>query len=107
MAVFDSSKVTDVTAVVIWTDVNDKPARVDGMPVWDISAPIADMTPSPDGLSCRFVFREIGVATVTCKGDADLGEGVRELVLQGTLEFVPGEAVAGVMTFAATPVPVA
>lgn len=105
MAIFDSSKVSSVTASVSFTDAAGNTARVDGIPAWEISDPaIATMTVSADGTSAQFAFAAVGKATVTVRADADLGAGVRELILQGDLEFVAGEAVAGTVTFTETPV---
>jgi hypothetical protein len=100
MSVFDSSKITVVKAAVAFVDAAGNPARVDGVPTWETSDPaVAQMMPADDGLSAMFSFAGLGKTTVTVRADADLGEGVRELILQGELEFVPGEAVAGNIVF--------
>lgn len=44
----------------------------------------------------------VGMVQISVRADADLDDGeVRELVATGDLEFIPGEAAAGTLTFVA------
>jgi len=102
MAKFDSASVATVIATVAFTDAVGNAAVVDGVPVWESSNPaVAGMVVSPDGLTATFTRQAVGLTSVTVTADADLGEGIRQLVLTGDLEFIPGEAVAGNIVFAA------
>lgn len=73
-------------------------------------APIVAVTPDPGNpLIAEFKALplpegtgETGLTTqVRCRFDADLGEGVRELVAVGEITVVPAEAVIGTISFGA------
>lgn len=69
------------------------PATVDGLPQWEVTQgpEVVSITPSEDGKTCDIVPTGVeGVYLVSCKVDADRGEGVRTL----TAEF--GGSVVGV-----------
>jgi len=67
----------NVTLVV--TDADERPARVDGVPVWASSdETVLLVTASADGMSASVSTVAPGTARVTVSADADLGEGVVE-----------------------------
>ncbi len=58
----------------------DKPATLDGAPVWSIVSGNSTVVPSADGLSAMLVSADDpGDTQVMVKADADLGEGVEEI----------------------------
>jgi hypothetical protein len=70
-----------------------KPAKLDGVPVWENSNPLAaDLSVAADGLSGALSYLDEGTGQVKVTGDADLGEGVKHLI--GLLDYtcLPGEA---------------
>ena len=77
-----------------------KPARVDGIPVWDqtLGAELFTATPSDDGLSETIVPIDDGVCQTRFTADADLGEGVVPLVGLFDFEIIEGQAVNVVFT---------
>jgi hypothetical protein len=87
-------------------DAGGNPARVDGDKVsWSLSDPaIGDLKVAEDFMSAEFYQNgAVGKTMVQCKADADLGEGVKELVAEMELETLSGEAV--VMELAAEVAP--
>jgi hypothetical protein len=69
------------------TDRAGNAAVIDGTPTWETSnSDFADVEPAEDGMSAFIVAGEDAdeVAVVTVRADADMGEGVREII--GTLE---------------------
>lgn len=94
------SVLSQVDASIAYVDARGNPAVVDGVPAWATDRPdLVALAPSADGMFCSLVPLAVGSAQVTVTADADLGEGVRELVTLGTLEIIPAEAVAGVISF--------
>lgn len=89
-----------VTATASFTDAKGNAAKVDGNPVWgtdrDDLLKVAD---NGDGSATIEPVGPLGSAQVTCKADADVGEGVEELTLLGTVEVIAGKAVAGSINF--------
>lgn len=74
-----------VTATI--TGASGQPARVDGTPAWTAEPAdgLSSLTPSSDGMTCQIIAgSETQAVLVSMTVDADLGEGVRELI--GTLE---------------------
>lgn len=71
------------------------PARVDGTPEWSSSdEAIVTIVPSFDGLSAEAVtVGPVGVAQVSVKVDADLGNGIRTLTATLDVEVIAAEAV--------------
>jgi hypothetical protein len=70
-----------------FTDRAGNPAAIDGTPTWETSnEDFASVEPAEDGLSAYVVAGEDAdeVAVVTVRADADLGDGVAEII--GTLE---------------------
>jgi hypothetical protein len=99
---------------IAYTDAKGNPAQVDGAIRWESSNPeIATCEPTPpihgpEGSLVMIVpGEEIGNCQITAKADADLGDGTRELVTMVDITVVGGEAVAGVITPAGEPVPIA
>ena len=74
-------------------EVTNKPARVDGTPVWTNSDDsVASLTPANDGLSAVLAFKGEGATAVQVEIDADLGPGVRSLIGSLDVTAVGGEA---------------
>jgi hypothetical protein len=95
-----------------FVDKKGKAARVDGSPVYETSDPnIVTVGPDPEDPTNAFkALVKTGpldavslptTAQIRCKVDADLGEGVREIIITGDIEVVAGEAIAGSVTFGA------
>lgn len=100
------SVLSQVDATIAYVDARGNPATVDGAPVWGTDRPdLVSLSETLDGMSCTMVPLAVGTAQITVTADADLGDGVRELVTLGTLEIIAAEAVAGVITFG-EPVPI-
>jgi hypothetical protein len=80
---------------VQFTDKVGQPAQVEGAPVWDVSdASFGSVRASDDGMSAAFSpAGPAGACQINCTADADLGEGVRNII--GTLDVTisGGEAV--------------
>lgn len=77
-------------------DSKGHPAPVDGVPVWDVSAPnLVDLVPSVDGLSAVVAAQgALGHVQISVRADARLGPDVREIVGVLEIDLVPAEAVA-------------
>lgn len=82
---------------VSYVDAAGNPAQVDGEVEWFPANPeIAAIEVDPnDGTICKVMPVSIGRTQVSAKADADLGEGVRELLTICDIMIVAGEAVAG------------
>jgi hypothetical protein len=93
------------TGTATFLDARGNPANVDGVPVWATDHPeILSVVPSVDGFSATIAsVGPLGNAQVTCTADADLGEGVREVILMGDVEVIAGAAVGGRIDFAINP----
>ena len=79
-----------------------EPAPIDGTPEWTNSNPeVLDMAVSEDGKSVVLTTKSgiTGTSTITCKFDADLGEGKRTIEATGDVVVDPAEAVAGSIVF--------
>lgn len=75
-------------------DARGNVARVDGDPTWSVSDDsLVELVPGTDEFD-KVVRPKgpIGAALITCTVDADLGEGVKNLVGQLTVTVLPGEA---------------
>jgi len=94
---------------VAYTDANGNPATIDGDVSWessDISLAVVNVN-ADDSTICRVVpVGSVGQVQVTAKADADLGDGVRELLTVCDIEMVGGEAVAGSIQPVGAPDPV-
>jgi hypothetical protein len=94
---------------VAYTDANGNPATIDGVISWESSDEglVTAMVDPADSTICRAVpAGGIGQAQITATCDADIGEGVRELVTLCDIEIVGGEAVAGMISPVGEPEPV-
>ncbi len=57
-----------------------KPAKLDGVPSWEVVSGDSKVTPSADGMSALLVSADDpGDTQILVKADADIGEGVEEL----------------------------
>lgn len=70
------------------------PAKLDGAPVWSVSAPeVASLEVAEDGLSATVVTVGLGAVQVSVSADADLDEGeVRTVSGVLDIEVVAAEA---------------
>jgi len=83
-----------------------KPARVDGDPVWGVSDPaVAELVDTSSAFSKKVRAIGPGTCEVTCTADADLGEGIRELVLRAAFVVPEPEATGGEMAVGDEEVP--
>jgi hypothetical protein len=94
---------------VSYVDGNNNPATVDGDVTWESSDnAIAMVIPNTDD-SFEATVRpgtEIGQVQISATADADLGEGVRELITLMDVSVVSGEAVSGVLAPVGDPTPI-
>ena len=90
-------------------DTAGRPARVDGSPFWAVSNPDAvEIIPTASDFAVRIVRKEppvFGPVEVTATADADLGEGVREMILRATFSIPEPEAEAGELVVGEEEVP--
>lgn len=87
-------------------DASGNPARVEGDKVtWSSSDPsIGELKVDKDEMGAEFIQSgAVGKTMIQCKADADLGEGVKELVAEMEIETLSGEAV--LMELSATAAP--
>lgn len=72
----------EYTLSVTFLNDKQKPAPVDGVPVWATdNSDILTLTPAPDGMSCLVQSTTIsGTAKVQLTADADLGAGVASII---------------------------
>lgn len=76
-------------------DKKEFPAAVDGVPVWTVAdSTVASLTPSEDGLSASIVAEAPGTTQINVTADADLGEGVVELIGTLDVQVTAGQAVS-------------
>ena len=88
---------------IAFVDSAGNPARVDGPVAVETSDPAVATIENlaADGLSGEVIAQAVGTVQVRATGDADLGGGVRPVLLTGDVEVVSGEAVAGSISFGA------
>jgi hypothetical protein len=86
-----------VTMQVSYVDSAGNAAEVDGEVEWFPANPeIAGIKVDPDDDTiCKVIPVKPGRTQVSCKADADLGDGTRELLTVCDIMIVAGEAVAG------------
>lgn len=71
-----------------------KPARLDGVPVWENSNQLAgDLFVDTNGMTAVLTYLDAGNGQIKVTADADLGSGVRPLIALLDYECLPGEAV--------------
>jgi hypothetical protein len=90
------------TGTINPVDSFGNPAKVEN-PLWTASpATHADFKVAADGLSAEIQGRgQVGLCQINVKADVIVGEGVKDLVETGDLEFVAAEAVGLGITFGA------
>lgn len=76
------------------TDRGGNPASFDAPPVWESSSAALTVTPEADGMSATLVSGDVVEAAVlvSVHGDADLGDGVREIIGSLVVNLTAGEA---------------
>lgn len=80
-------------------DATGNPASCDGSGVVAVAGDASVENVAADGLSGDLRVNGLGVGQVSVTVDADLGAGVRNLVIPGDFEGIAGEAVAGTIEF--------
>lgn len=90
-----------VTASVVYKDAKGHPAQVQGAPVWASDTPaVADVTAAADGMSATVTpGTDLGTCQISVTADADLGDGVENVVALGSVEVISGTAVVGEISF--------
>lgn len=75
-------------------DIKGNAAKVDGAPKWAVTnEALASLVVAEDGLSAVLSpVGPVGLLKVQVKADADLGEGVKEIVGELEIELVAGDA---------------
>jgi len=93
----------DQTSIPSVLDLRNKagePVTPDTPPVWTLGDPsIASITVASDGMSAVFAPLAVGITTVNVTVDAEIGEGVTEMLLSGELEVTAGDIATGEVTF--------
>lgn len=88
-----------VGVAVSYVDAKGHPATVDGPVAWGSSdESIAAVMVDSDDTTKAMVLgigTNIGIAQITTTADADLGQGVREVITTVDVEVVAGEAISG------------
>lgn len=76
------------------TDKKGNAAKVDGAPVWAVTdESLASLSVAEDGMSATVTpIGPIGSFSVQVKADADLGEGVKEIIGELAVELSAGDA---------------
>lgn len=98
-----------VQVQVSYVDANGHPAVVDGEVTWsssneDVAIAIPDTS---DSTLCTVrPSTSVGSTQITATADADLGDGVRELVTFMDVTVIGGEAVAGTISPVGEPSPI-
>jgi hypothetical protein len=99
-----------VNMQVAYVDVGGNPATVDGAVSWQSSDDdiVTVAVDSGDSTICRVTpVGATGQVQVTATADADLGQGVRQLITVCDITIVAGEAVAGTIEPVGEPQPIA
>jgi len=97
----------EIAVAISYVDKSGNPATVDGAIAWDTSdASIAAVsTQASDGTSAIVLsMGTLGQAQISATADADLGEGVRNIITLFDVSVVAGEAVSGTITPVGDPV---
>lgn len=89
----------EIPVTVRYLDANGRTVNVEGVPVWQADdETLVGVEVAPDGLSAVVRSRgPVGSTVVTVTADADLGDGVRELV--GVFDVLVFESGAVSVTF--------
>lgn len=77
-------------------DVKGNPAKVDGAPQWSLTSPdLGSLEVAADGMSAVLSpAGSIGSLVVQVNADADLGEGVKNILGELPVELLAGDAVS-------------
>jgi hypothetical protein len=98
----------EVKMQVAYVDSENNPAEIDGEVSWE-SSDDTIATVIVDGSDSTIVtvspVGPTGQVQITASADADLGQGVRELITTSDITLVAGEAVAGTITPVGAPTP--
>ena len=80
---------------VVFKSIKGNVAKVDGIPVWTTSdSAILTVASAPDGMGATITaVGPVGQAQVVVTADADLGEGVREVIGRADVSIAASEAV--------------
>jgi hypothetical protein len=98
-----------IAVQVAYVDSRGNPAQVDGDVSWDTSDSNIATVESNASDSTQAVVTPggpVGQVQVTVTADADLGQGVREIITTMDVDIVAGEAVAGTITPVGEPQPI-
>lgn len=69
------------------------PATLDGKPTWTITSGNATIEEDEDGLGAFLVSEDtVGTSTYKVSADADLGEGVRTIEVEGSYNYTDAQA---------------
>jgi hypothetical protein len=92
---------------VEFLDAAGNHATVDGDPSWSSSnAEVCSVTAAPGNpYLATLLGVDVGAAQVIVEADADIGDGVREVVCTLDVSIVAGEAVIGVISPSGDPAP--
>jgi hypothetical protein len=75
-------------------DKKGNPAKVDGIPVWDVSVKgIVALFPAPDGMECDVIGVSPGGVQVNVQADANLDAGIKTITGTLDVQVTPAEAV--------------
>jgi hypothetical protein len=98
-----------IAVKVAYADSRGNPAAVDGDVTWESSdeSVVTVVADAGDSTSAKITpVGPIGQAQISCTADADLGEGVREIITTADIDVVAGEAVAGTIAPVGEPQPI-
>lgn len=91
-----------VVATLQLFDVNNNPTEFDSPPEWITTDPAIISIEGSEQYSRRLrAVGPLGSVQVSVRGDADLGDGVRELVVLDDAVVVAGDAVRGSLGYGA------
>jgi hypothetical protein len=98
----------DLKVSVQYVDKKGHPAEIDGEVTWTTSDEMIVNVGVQSGDSTKALIHpgaNLGQAQITATADADLGEGVTEVICTFDVEIVAGTAVSGTITPEGEPVP--
>jgi hypothetical protein len=98
-----------VQVAVQWLDSRGNPAAVDGAGSWESSdETIAGVSVGTDTSTAVIIpGSNLGTAQISASADADLGEGVVEVICTLDVSVVAGQAVSGTISPTGPPEPIA
>jgi hypothetical protein len=94
---------------VAYVDMKGNPATVDGVVSWlssDETIAIVTVDQQDSTIVTVSPLGPLGQVQITATADADLGEGVKQLITTCDISLVGGEAVAGTITPVGAPEPI-